>query len=78
MGVAGDAVGFHRAGGERSWSLCGPSAAKLEAVAAMVRTVITSGGAEEIGGEIQRRRNMRIAALCSPWPSPGCREPIGL
>jgi hypothetical protein len=31
----------HRAGGERSWSLCGPSAAKLEAIAAVVRTVIT-------------------------------------
>ena len=31
----------YRAGAERSWSLCGPSAAKLERIAAVVRTVIT-------------------------------------
>jgi hypothetical protein len=32
---------YHRAGAERSWSLCAPSAAKLERSAAVVMTVIT-------------------------------------
>jgi hypothetical protein len=32
---------LHRAGTERFWSLCGPSAAKLESMGAGVKTVIT-------------------------------------
>ena len=40
VAVAGD-VWLHRADGERFWSLCRPSAAKLERTAAVVLTVIT-------------------------------------
>jgi hypothetical protein len=32
---------YHRAGAERFWSLCAPSAAKLESIGAGVMTVIT-------------------------------------
>jgi len=39
--VSGCAV-VHRAGAERFWSLCAPSAAKLERIAAVVRSVITA------------------------------------
>ena len=48
----------YRVGAERSWSLCAPSAAKLERTAAVVRTVITVLTViTACGGEAQPDRN---------------------